>query len=110
MRLEFEERGRIVDAPQHVVQWRQSGQCLAPFGRELLQVRFGDFQVCGGVLLQRRIHGRIVKMREPQRPVKREEDFEKKLTTFLKASDEKIADLNNKTKDPRASKKRAPKK
>ncbi len=53
---------------------------------------------------------KALQVREPQRPVKREEDFEKKLTTFLKASDEKIADLNNKTKDPRASKKRAPKK
>ena len=53
---------------------------------------------------------KALQVREPQRPVKREEDFEKKLTTFLKASDEKIADLNNKTKDPRTSKKRAPKK
>ena len=53
---------------------------------------------------------KALQVREPQRPVKREEDFEKKLTTFLKSSDEKIADLNNKTKDPRASKKRAPKK
>ena len=53
---------------------------------------------------------KALQVREPQRPVKREEDFEKKLTTFLKARDEKIADLNNKTKDPRASKKRAPKK
>ena len=53
---------------------------------------------------------KALQVREPQRPVKREEDFEKKLNTFLKASDEKIADLNNKTKDPRASKKRAPKK
>ena len=53
---------------------------------------------------------KALQVRELQRPVKREEDFEKKLTTFLKASDEKIADLNNKTKDPRASKKRAPKK
>lgn len=53
---------------------------------------------------------KALQVREPQRPVKREEDFEKKLTSFLKASDEKIADLNSKTKDPRASKKRAPKK
>ena len=53
---------------------------------------------------------KALQVREPQRPVKREEDFEKKLSSFLKASDEKIADLNNKTKDPRASKKRAPKK
>ena len=53
---------------------------------------------------------KALQVREPQRPVKREEDFEKKLTTFLKASDVKIADLNNKTKVPRASKKRAPKK
>ncbi len=53
---------------------------------------------------------KALQVREPQRPVKREEDFEKKLTSFLKVSDEKIADLNSKTKDPRASKKRAPKK
>ena len=53
---------------------------------------------------------KALQVREPQRPVMREEDFEKKLTSFLKVSDEKIADLNSKTKDPRASKKRAPKK
>lgn len=36
-----------------------------------------------------------------QRPVRREEDFEKKLTNFLKVSDEKNADLNSKNKDSR---------
>jgi S1 RNA binding domain protein len=36
-----------------------------------------------------------------QRPVRREEDFEKKLTSFMKHSDEKIADLNSKAKDSR---------
>lgn len=39
-------------------------------------------------------------------PKKTEEDFEKKLSTFLKFSDEKIADLNSKTKDSRATKRR----
>jgi S1 RNA binding domain protein len=51
--------------------------------------------------------------REPK-PVmrrEREEDFEKKLTSFMKRSDEKIADLNSKEKDARGgSKKRQPKK
>lgn len=42
----------------------------------------------------------------PARPVHREEDFEKKLTNFLKFSDEKIADLNSKCKDPRGTKRR----
>lgn len=36
-----------------------------------------------------------------QRPVRREDDFEKKLTNFMKMSDEKIADLNSKVKDQR---------
>ncbi|GHV28599.1 general stress protein [Synergistales bacterium] len=41
----------------------------------------------------------------------REEDFEKKLTSFMKRSDEKIADLNSKEKDARGgNKKRQPKK
>lgn len=39
-------------------------------------------------------------------PKKNEEDFEKKLSTFMKFSDEKIADLNSKIKDPRTSKRR----
>lgn len=39
-------------------------------------------------------------------PKKTEEDFEKKLSTFMKSSDEKIADLNSKIKDPRTSKRR----
>lgn len=41
-----------------------------------------------------------------QVPKKNEEDFEKKLSTFMKFSDEKIADLNSKMKDPRTSKRR----
>ena len=45
-----------------------------------------------------------------QRPVKREEDFEKKLTSFMKQSDEKIADLNSKNKDGRGGKRRSGKK
>ncbi|MDR1020905.1 MAG: S1 RNA-binding domain-containing protein [Synergistaceae bacterium] len=45
-----------------------------------------------------------------QRPVRREEDFEKKLTSFMKQSDEKIADLNNKVKDSRGGKRRPGKK
>lgn len=43
----------------------------------------------------------------PARPAHKEEDFEKKLNNFLKFSDEKIADLNSKTKDPRGSKRRS---
>lgn len=43
----------------------------------------------------------------PKAPPRREEDFEKKLTTFMKFSDEKIADLNSKMKDPRTSKRRS---
>lgn len=42
----------------------------------------------------------------PVKPAHKEEDFEKKLNNFLKSSDEKIADLNSKTKDPRGSKRR----
>ncbi|MDR1943565.1 MAG: S1 RNA-binding domain-containing protein, partial [Synergistaceae bacterium] len=45
-----------------------------------------------------------------QRPVRREEDFEKKLTSFMKQSDEKIADLNSKIKDSRSGKRRSGKK
>jgi S1 RNA binding domain protein len=45
-----------------------------------------------------------------QRPVRREEDFEKKLTSFMKQSDEKIADLNSKVKDSRGGKRRSGKK
>jgi S1 RNA binding domain protein len=44
------------------------------------------------------------------KPVRREEDFEKKLTSFMKQSDEKIADLNNKIKDSRGGKRRPGKK
>jgi S1 RNA binding domain protein len=43
--------------------------------------------------------------KEP-RPVQNEDDFEKKLTNFLKFSDEKIADLNSKNKDSRSSRRR----
>ena len=49
---------------------------------------------------------KALQVKEPQRPVRREEDFEKKLTNFLKFSDEKIADLNSKCKDPRSAKRR----
>jgi S1 RNA binding domain protein len=45
-----------------------------------------------------------------QRPVRREEDFEKKLTSFMKQSDEKIADLNSKVKESRGGKRRTGKK
>ena len=51
---------------------------------------------------------KALQMRE-QKPVRREEDFEKKLTSFMKHSDEKIADLNSKVKDSRG-KRRAGKK
>lgn len=44
------------------------------------------------------------------RPVRREEDFEKKLTSFMKQSDEKIADLNSKIKDARGARRRTTKK
>lgn len=51
---------------------------------------------------------KVVQSREPHPPVshQREEDFEKKLSNFLKFSDEKIADLNNKTKETRSNKRR----
>lgn len=52
---------------------------------------------------------KALQMREA-RPVRREEDFEKKLTSFMKQSDEKIADLNSKIKDARGAKRRAAKK
>jgi S1 RNA binding domain protein len=52
---------------------------------------------------------KALQMKEP-RPVRREEDFEKKLTSFMKASDERIADLNSKTKDSRGGKRRSGKK
>lgn len=52
---------------------------------------------------------KALQIKEP--PVQRaprgmEDDFEKKLSNFLKLSDEKIADLNTKCKDPRGSKRR----
>ena len=49
---------------------------------------------------------KATQVKEVRPPVHREEDFEKKLTNFLKFSDEKIADLNSKCKDPRAAKRR----
>lgn len=52
---------------------------------------------------------KALQMRE-QRPVRREEDFEKKLTSFMKQSDEKIADLNSKMRDTRSGKRRSVKK
>ena len=52
---------------------------------------------------------KALQMKE-QRPVRREEDFEKKLTSFMKQSDEKIADLNSKLKDTRSGKRRTTKK
>lgn len=51
---------------------------------------------------------KVLQVKEPPaRPVHREDDFEKKLTTFLKFSDEKIADLNSKNKDTRSTKRRS---
>ena len=44
---------------------------------------------------------KALQVREPQRPVRCEEDFEKKLAGFMKFSDEKIADLNSKNKSQR---------
>lgn len=44
-------------------------------------------------------------VKEPK-PVQHEDDFEKKLSNFLKTSDEKIADLNSKNKDSRSSRRR----
>jgi S1 RNA binding domain protein len=52
---------------------------------------------------------KALQIKEPK-PVRREEDFEKKLTSFMKQSDEKIADLNNKIKDSRSAKRRTGKK
>lgn len=52
---------------------------------------------------------KAMQMKE-SRPVRREEDFEKKLTSFMKQSDEKIADLNSKIKDARGSRRRTTKK
>lgn len=52
---------------------------------------------------------KALQMRE-SRPVRREEDFEKKLTSFMKQSDEKIADLNSKIKDARGARRRTAKK
>ena len=49
---------------------------------------------------------KVLQAKESRPPRKREDDFEKKLSLFLKSSEEKIADLNNKLKDPRGSKKR----
>lgn len=50
--FEFEEQIRVADTPQHVVDWRQSREYLAAFGRELLH---------------RRIKRIVVKVRKPQR-------------------------------------------
>jgi S1 RNA binding domain protein len=52
---------------------------------------------------------KALQIKEPK-PVRREEDFEKKLTSFMKQSDEKIADLNSKLKDSRGGKRRSGKK
>jgi len=52
---------------------------------------------------------KALQMKE-SKPVRREEDFEKKLTSFMKQSDEKIADLNSKIKDSRGGKRRPGKK
>lgn len=49
---------------------------------------------------------KALQVKETRPPVQREDDFEKKLANFIKFSDEKIADLNNKSKDPRGTKKR----
>jgi len=52
---------------------------------------------------------KAMQMRE-SRPVRLEEDFEKKLNSFMKQSDEKIADLNSKARDARGGKRRPGKK
>jgi S1 RNA binding domain protein len=52
---------------------------------------------------------KALQVKEPK-PVRREEEFEKKLTFFMKQSDEKIADLNSKIKDSRGGKRRPGKK
>ena len=49
---------------------------------------------------------KVLQAKENRPPRRREDDFEKKLSLFLKSSEEKIADLNNKLKDPRGNKKR----
>ncbi len=49
---------------------------------------------------------KALQARETRPPARREEDFEKKLAGFMKFSDEKIADLNSKNKDPRGAKRR----
>lgn len=53
---------------------------------------------------------KALQAKEPPRhnkPRRVEEDFEKKLSTFMKSCDERIADLNSKMKDPRTSKRRS---
>ena len=50
---------------------------------------------------------KVLQAKENRPPRRREDDFEKKLSLFLKSSEEKIADLNNKLKDPRGNKKRS---
>ncbi|MCL2683789.1 MAG: S1 RNA-binding domain-containing protein [Synergistaceae bacterium] len=52
---------------------------------------------------------KALQVKEPKL-VRREEDFEKKITSFMKQSDEKIADLNSKLKDARSGKRRSGKK
>ncbi len=50
---------------------------------------------------------KALQIKEPvARPAHREDDFEKKLSSFLKSSDEKIADLS-KSKEARGTKRRA---
>ncbi|MDO4988024.1 MAG: S1 RNA-binding domain-containing protein [Synergistes sp.] len=46
---------------------------------------------------------KALQVREVRPPARREEDFEKKLNSFLKFSDEKIADLNTKNKGSRGN-------
>jgi len=50
---------------------------------------------------------KVLQAKESRPPRRREDDFDKKLSLFLKSSEEKIADLNNKLKDPRGNKKRS---
>lgn len=49
---------------------------------------------------------KALQVKEPQRQAPREDDFEKKLAGFMKFSDEKIADLNSKSKDSRGGAKK----
>ncbi|KEJ92557.1 S1 RNA-binding domain-containing protein [Synergistes jonesii] len=49
---------------------------------------------------------KALQAREVRQPAHREEDFEKKLTNFLKFSVEKMADLNSKNKAQRSGTKR----